>query len=131
MNLLLMRWRTYVDDVHEFTREEPKLVSSWARADAIYRWIGCIVRPKRSYWPAGTTMPYGYVVEVGAAIWLGVLWSDGRTNTEYVGREVDCWHLRGVNELKDRMLARQVPDAELLATLRTLDPKQLILDRTR
>lgn len=131
MNLLPMRWRTYVDDVHEFIREEPKLVNSWARADAIYRWIGCIVRPKRSYWPAGTTTPYGYVVEVGAAIWLGVLWSDGRTNAEFVGREVDCWHLRGVNELKDRMLARQVSDAELLATLRTLDPKQLILDRAR
>lgn len=126
-----MRWRTYIDDVNEFTGVDPKLVSQWARADAIYRWIGCIVRPKSGFWPAGGTMPYGIVVEVGRAIWLGVLWSDGRANTEFAGKEVDCWHLRGVGELKDRMLARQVSDAELLEMLRTLDPKKLIRERIR
>lgn len=126
-----MKWRTYVDDVHEFRRNDPKLVSSWGRADAIYHWIGCIVRPRRSYWPDASIMPYGIVVEVGAAVHFGVLWADGKANTEFHSSEVDCWHLRGVNELKDRMLARQVPDAELLEMLRTLDPKKLIIDRVR
>lgn len=120
------RW----DDVKEFTRNRPRYVRTWGRADSIYHWIGCIVRLRPAYWKEGIPAPYGIVVEVGTASQFAALWADGHDAKEICwAKEMDCWHFSELHDLKQRILARRVTEEELLAFVRAIDSSILIPTR--
>jgi hypothetical protein len=120
------RW----DDVKEFTRERPRYVSTWGRADSIYHWIGCIVRLRPGYWKDGVPAPYGVVVEVGTTSQFAALWADGHDPKDICwAKEMDCWHFQGLHDLKQKILARRVSEDDLLAFVRSFDESILIATR--
>jgi|SRR5581483_12400422 len=122
-----MQMRTYLDDVHEYVFQAPRFISRWGRADSVYHWLGCIIRPKASYWKAGVPEPYGIVVEVGRASWLCAIWEDGsESRARHVGREVDCWHYQELDSMRQDMLRRKFTDDQLREFVRTYDKSRLI-----
>ena len=119
--------RHHLADVHAFTNIPPKYISEWGRADSILHWIGCVVRPRKRLWSGGVAPAYGIVAEVGRASWLVVLWADGQDpRRHYTGYELDCWHYRGLYDMKQSILRRSVSEGALLGFIQGVDPKELI-----
>jgi hypothetical protein len=117
-----IRIGSYLDDVREFTQQQPKYVGCWGRADCIYNWIGSIIRLKRRHWKGGKPTPYGIVIEVGSASWLAALWTDSRTPDEPVAPcDIDRWWPTQIHQLKNDMLARRFTEEQLLHFLRILN----------
>lgn len=125
-----MQMRHHLADVHDYMQQRPRYISRWGRADVVYNWVGCIIRPRRSYWENGIPAPYGIVIEVGRATWLVALWAAASSPRDYItGHEVDCWHYQELDTMKHDILARRVTDEQLLAFVRSLDESILIPTR--
>lgn len=117
-----IRIRSHLDDVREFTKEAPKYVGRWGRADSIYNWMGTVVRLKRHHWTGERAIPWGIVIEVGPSSWLSALWTDGTDPSETIApRDIDRWWPPHIHSLKQEMLGRRISEEQLIDLLRGLD----------
>lgn len=123
--------RHHLADEHEFMLQKPKYLHEWARADCIYRWIGCVIRLKQRHWAGRKDIPYGLVVEAGPGSWLAALWTDERDPRDNLKarQDIDCWWPPNIYDLKRDMLARKYSEEQLLTLLRGLDFSDLTIVR--
>ncbi len=124
-----MKIGSYLDDAREYMKAEPRLVGKWSRADAVFGWVGSIVRTKARYWKTTTSPSYGIVLEVGKATWLGVLWANEGDSRQHVGSEVDCWHYPELDSMRTDIFRRRLTDEQLREFARKAGTLELIPSR--